>query len=184
MMHRTQETNQSVIREVVDVYREDLLGIPVVLLNAVIRVVDESGEETFAIPNMRGLVAAVAMSRCLMPRKIAGKEIRFMRKALEMTGREFAAELDIAPETLSRWENDGRVIGGNGEKMLRHLVCGTLHTHAPAIDFDPSMIVKMKIVIARDAERVDELVFERIKLKDQKLGTKKEEWDTAELDAA
>ena len=44
-------SRSGVSRRVLEEYRDDLLGIPVILRNAVIEVTDEDGEVSFEIPN-------------------------------------------------------------------------------------------------------------------------------------
>lgn len=67
---------------------EDLGGIVVRLLGAVIVFrCPECGFSQIAIPDMQGLVKAAAMARALNPARMSGKEIRFMRRALDMTKR-------------------------------------------------------------------------------------------------
>ena len=78
------------------------------------------------------MVKAAAMARALLPLKLSSDDITLMRKALEMTGREFAETMDITPETLSRWERDAQGVGGYGEKLLRHNVCTLLGGSVPA----------------------------------------------------
>jgi putative zinc finger/helix-turn-helix YgiT family protein len=39
---------------------------------------------------------------------VSGKSFRFMRHALGLTARDLAIEFSVAPETISRWENDER----------------------------------------------------------------------------
>ena len=170
-----------VTRDVVAEYQEDLLGIPVVLMKAVILEVDqETGEETYTIPDMPGLIAAVAVTRCLLPLKLSGRDVRFLRKALDMSGRELAKELDVKPETLSRWENDGQTMGGYAEKIFRQYVCAMLHKRAPAIDYDPGDIIRLEIMVVRDANNLPPLIFERVKLKSAELRTKVSQWDLVE----
>lgn len=145
------------------------MGIPVLLLDSVEIEIDDEGEELTSIPNEKGLEASVAIARVLHPRKLAGAEIKFLRKAMGMTGREFAATMEIDPATASRWENDGQVLGGASEKMLRHLVVTELADKAPGIDASHDDIVRMRITVARDAEKAEEvqpLVLRLVKVKD------------------
>lgn len=162
-------------------YKDELMGIPVIIKNAVVEYTDADGEKSYAIPDEPQLVAAVAVARSLMPKKLTGKEIRFMRKALGLTQKEFAEKMEIDPATASRWESNGQALGGFAEKVLRYLVCSTLSERAPGVDFDPKKLADLKIMIARDATKAEQeepLVFERVV---QKIGTKREEvWDMRE----
>ncbi len=139
------------------------MGIPVIVKDAAIVETDAAGDETVTIPDMDALVAAIAVSRCLEPGKLAGAEIRFMRKALGMTQAEFAETLEIDPATVSRWENDGQVLGGFAEKCLRHLVCDTFYAEFPYFDYNPKLLSYMKITLPDQAERNEPMVFVRVR---------------------
>ncbi len=158
------ENKRRIVRsETLPVHEEFLMGIPVILKDAAVVETDAAGDETVTIPDMDALVAAIAVSRCLEPGKLAGAEIRFMRKALGMTQAEFAETLEIDPATVSRWENDGQVLGGFAEKCLRHLVCDTFHAEHPYFDYDPMLISYMKIVAPTEAERIEPMVFVKVR---------------------
>lgn len=185
MMTTMREKGGVMKRDVVEAYREDLIGIPVMLMNAVIREIDEeTGEEFYTVPDMEGLLAAIAVTRCLVPLKLSGADVKFLRKALDMTARELAEELQVKPETLSRWENDGQTMAGYSEKVLRQYVCALLHKEAPAIDYDPGDIARMRIKPVRAADDLPILYFERVKLKSAELRTKESRWDIVEPLAA
>ena len=138
------------------------MGIPVILKDAAIVETDAAGDETVTIPDMNALVAAIAVNRSLEPGKLTGSEIRFMRKALGLTQTEFAETLEIDPATVSRWENDGQVLGGFAEKCLRHLVCDTFHAEFPYFDYDPKRISYMKITVPAQGAQNEPMVFVRV----------------------
>src|SRR5262245_38204473 len=56
------------------------------------------------IPDPEGLTAAVVVARATDALKLNGREIKFMRKAMEFTAKELADLLDVTEETISRWE--------------------------------------------------------------------------------
>ena len=58
----------------------------------------------------------------LDPTRLSGKELKFIRKALDMTQKEFADKMELRTETVSRWENDYPGTGEYSEKLLRHNV--------------------------------------------------------------
>jgi len=99
------------------------------------------------IPDMPGLVAAVAVSRAKEPLKLNGQEIRFLRKAVGLTAKELASDLDVSEETVSRWENGHLAIGNSVERILRWKVCKALQDKAPAIAWDDDEILtRMEII--------------------------------------
>ncbi len=169
-------------QEVIETYRDAHIGIPVVLKNAAIRrFCTDCDNDMIAVPNMDELVAAAAIARCLMPVTLCSHEFRFLRKALGMTGREFAELTDNRPETVSRWENDAQGTGGVTEKLVRQTVCERLKTLAPAIDYEHGVIVNMKLVHRSSASsELPPLVFELvlIKFKGYETPRKARHWDT------
>jgi len=138
---------EAVRRTVLPEHLEDLGGVKVRIKDTVMHeVCDACGDETTEIPDLAGLVKAVALARLLMPVRLSGKEIRFLRSALQMTGRAFAETLEVKPETVSRWENGENGAGAYVEKLLRHNLAAILYKDVPAFDYDPSVIARMKIV--------------------------------------
>jgi len=166
-----------VITEIVEEYKDDTLGIPVVLKNSVIReVCTECGEKTIEIPGDDKLAAAVAITRILIPVRLNGQEIRFLRKAMGLKSKELAKKMGAEPATMSRWENNGQACGGYADKVLRHTVGALLRDQAPAIDFDPKQLVNMKFIGDAEETPLLPLVFERVKLKEH--GDLSVEWET------
>jgi len=123
---------------------EDLGGLVVKVKNAVVLQTCSCGEEMTAIPDPEGLARAAAIARALNPVALAGKEIRFMRRVLDMTQKEFAEKMELTPETVSRWENDHNGIGGMSEKLVRHNICALLHREG-MVDYDAKVIVNMHV---------------------------------------
>lgn len=99
----------------------DLLGFPVELIDSAVKEI-EDGEMSITIPNVPGLIAAACVARVLLPQKLCGKELKSIRKALELTGKELAAKLNVREETLSRWENERDPIGPTSEMYFRMFV--------------------------------------------------------------
>ena len=97
------------------------------------------------IPNLPGLLAAVAVFRSTMERKLNGQEIRFLRKTMEKTAKELAAKLDVAEETVSRWENNKLAISNPFERMLRVRVCREIGERTRIDWNDDDILYRLKI---------------------------------------
>lgn len=125
-----------------------LVGLRTIACDAAIERVDERGEKTIELPKLRELSASAAISRCLMPIRLRGSEMKAMRKIMRMTLAELAKKLDerTAPETVSRWESEAQPMGGYAEKLLRLLVCEELKKEAPGIDYDGSKIAYLTVL--------------------------------------
>jgi DNA-binding transcriptional regulator YiaG len=157
------------------------VGIRTIVCNAAIERVDDDGEETIEIPKLRELRAAAAIMRCLMPVKLQGWEIRALRKILNMTLTDLAGRLDerTAVETVSRWEA-GQPMGAYADKVFRLLVCETLKTDAPGIEYNGAMLANLKVVDPFKADPDFELtpvVLMLIRLKEQASGSIIETWN-------
>jgi DNA-binding transcriptional regulator YiaG len=161
-------------------HTEDLGGIIVKLLGAVLatRCSTCESEET-AIPDLDGLMYATAISRALIPACLKGSEVRFMRRALDMTQPAFAEAMEVRDETISRWENDHPGTGTMTEKSLRHNVCALLYKRAIGRAYDPELITRMRIV-PHPAEGLPPLVMRRVHVK-QSDHDLKDAWDEAPL---
>jgi DNA-binding transcriptional regulator YiaG len=107
-------------------YIPDNLGAPfkVVLKNSVRQLVDEkTGEiQQTIIPNPRGLLQRIAITRLLIARKLSGQEIKFIRKSLRIKATDLSEMIGVSPEHLSRCEAGERVLSIGVEKCLRMAV--------------------------------------------------------------
>lgn len=167
--------------ELLPSYDDDAFGIPITIKKAVLRHRCEScGMDGIEIPDADALEAAVAVARILVPIVLGGHEIRFLRKACGMSGKEFAREMRVDNASLSRWEKCDRSSGdGHGEvtdRRIREVVWGLLCDRTPAIQIPPGHLVRMEIVRGE----LPRLVFERVRLKDQIRHTKSDAWDIDE----
>ncbi|MBK1663990.1 hypothetical protein CKO38_01905 [Rhodospirillum rubrum] len=163
----------------VDVYEDDLLGIPVTLRNAVERRrCAGCGEESVSYPNLDGLIAAVAMARALYPLELSGDDLRFLRKALGLSAKDFAEKLELDPASLSRWENNKQALGGFAEKVIRMFVCGEIDREgrAPAITYTSDRVPTMMIVKA-GALPPFHPILDQVKLKDGCRNITTLQWD-------
>lgn len=129
-------------------------------------------EEITAIPDVTGLISAAAVARVMLPVKLNGAEIKFLRKAARLSAKDFAKTISVRPETLSRWESNGiQQIGYSEEKILRILIGDKLKNtaqeknNALAIDYDYMAIVNMLITPIRPSGNTPLLKFERVNMK-------------------
>jgi DNA-binding XRE family transcriptional regulator len=128
-------------------HTEDLGGVVVKVLNAVqVLSCATCKTEMVSIPDLDDLGNATAISRALNPMRLRGREVKFLRRVLDMTQVEFAKAMDLAPETVSRWENDVKGVGGACEKLARHNACALLSKVARGRPYDPADIARMELV--------------------------------------
>jgi DNA-binding transcriptional regulator YiaG len=179
MMTSGQPFMGTVTRKRLERYDDDLLvmGKTVVLFNSVFEeVCDVTGARRYVIPNQRGLIAAVALTRLLHPLKLRGDELRFIRHALDISAKEMAGLLSVGHETISRWENNKEAIRPTNEKLIRIVAGHLLAPDARAIDFDPSTIAAMQIKPAVAEGKQPELRFQCVLMKQNHK--KESHWDS------
>ena len=146
--------SMGVTRNTLHEYRGDLLGAPfnVVVQDAVVeeRCAGCGTKKGIMIPNLQGLVAAVAMTRALEPTHLTGGEIRFLRKSVGWKAKDLAKQLNVSPSHISRCETGKEPLGAIREKYLRLYACVKLAKSAPRIDFSPDDFENMEICWVRD----------------------------------
>jgi len=128
------------------------------------------------IPDLPGLIAAVAVGRAKEPLKLSGSEIRFLRKTMEFTSRKVAELLTVSEETISRWENGRLAIGSANERLLRWTVCHVLGKKAPAIGWAAEEILQMDIRPVNVAGAALVLGFCRVQFKGEKATKTEPTW--------
>lgn len=82
------------------------------------------GVETPAIPKMEALFREVARTLATKRQRLMPQEIRFLRKHLGLSGRDFARKMGVDHTTVSKWErvDDPQAMGAVAERLLRLFV--------------------------------------------------------------
>lgn len=77
------------------------------------------GESTVTIPAIMELQNVIGMALVRKDTPLTGKEVKFLRKNIGISGKEFAEVLGIDKATVSRWENDNQVISKPNDRLIR-----------------------------------------------------------------
>jgi len=151
---------------------ENLFGVPIGVNGCVIKTACYlCKKEAITIPDVQGLIAAAAVARIMLPTKLNGTEIKFLRKSIKLSSKDFAKIMGIRPETVSRWEGNGEQQIGYAEEKIFRILVGTMlkkephDDKAPAVDYDHMAIVEMAINPIRPSGDVPLVKFARIKMK-------------------
>ena len=134
------------MRRVLPRYEEKGLGLPypVVLINAAEEHSDAAGNVLgVSVPNLEGLAAAVAVARAFLPVELTGREVRFLRKVIGMSAKDFAEALKLDPASLSRWENNKQTLGGWAESQVRLATVAILTQRTPSLKPDMEKLFRM-----------------------------------------
>jgi putative zinc finger/helix-turn-helix YgiT family protein len=93
-----------------------------ILEDVLVRRCPSCGEEEIVIPRVQEVHATVAagIARQLAP--LTPDQIRFLRTHLGYSSVDFARELQVTPETVSRWEGGKVKMSGTTEKLVRLMV--------------------------------------------------------------
>jgi hypothetical protein len=146
--------------ELIARHKDNLMGIPVVLLNAAHT--EMHGEETgVVVPDVRALEAAIAVARTTVAYKLSGDEVRFLRRAINEKSATLAKFLDMTPEHFSRLENGG-ALTTNAERVFRLRVMHQLRDKARGVKVKDDDILNMTFIPVRPSPEAVTLVFERL----------------------
>ena len=77
------------------------------------------GEEFVAVTDVEGLHRAIGRHLVLHRKGLSPREIKFLRKTMELTQAELAAKLGNDPQSVARWEKGVCEMPGAAEKLLR-----------------------------------------------------------------
>lgn len=158
-------------------HTEDIGGVTVCIVNTVraLRCANCSNGLQTHIPNVRGLVEVVAMSRAMLPIELAAGDLKLMRRAVGMKQKEFAEAMNVAPETMSRWESGAQGIGDHSEKSVRMGVCALLKERNPHVNCNIADILRMDILVLQPGEKLRVPRIESVILKTN--GERERVWD-------
>lgn len=129
-------------------YEETGLGLPypVVLLDGAQEEINHAGERVGVhVPDMEGLVACIALMRALHPQALDGREVRFIRRVLGRSAKDFAEALVLDAATLSRWENNKQAVGGWADKQVRLAAVAVLKDRVPGLSLDTKAVFGLRI---------------------------------------
>jgi putative zinc finger/helix-turn-helix YgiT family protein len=151
-MTKCPECGKKIEKRTIREFRDDvLLGLSgVVLVDSVVRYrCPACGFEATSIPRQGELGTAMAVARAKHPQKLAGRDVRFLRKEMGLTAKALAAKIGVHVETISRWENDREPIGPSSEKLLRLMVLIELGDKALGVDYDERAVAAMRVEAVR-----------------------------------
>jgi len=116
------------VNVIVGNYQFKEVGLPVVLMGIELVRCDNCGTTEPIIPNLNGLMDAIAYAVISDKCKLDGAEIRFLRKYLGMSAAEFSQLIHVDPATISRWENGPQNPGPQADSLIRLTVLNNTPT--------------------------------------------------------
>lgn len=126
-------------------------GVTITLKGTRIFRCKECGVESPVVPAPAALVRVAAEAMARAPNKLGPQEVRFLRKSLGLSGKDFAAKINVDAGTVSRWERGAEPMGPANERLLRLMVlAGEVVGEYPLEDMATKEPRKTKLRAAHD----------------------------------
>jgi putative zinc finger/helix-turn-helix YgiT family protein len=127
-------------------FRYDRCGLPhVTLVNDEVRRCRKCGEYEVVIPQIEQLHRLLAFVLARKQERLTPDEVRYLRKYLGWSGKDFAEHFGVTQETVSRWEQGKAPMSAQADRLLRLMVV----YQEPAADYSLDV---MKDVATKDAK--------------------------------
>lgn len=114
---------EGAFEQIADTFEATCLGAPfkVFLHNSVTvqKCSNTNKIVNYTIPDLGQLAIATLLTRLSHPRKLCGKDVKFVRKVLGIKQKVLSEEIEVSVEHLSRFENGGPPLSAQGDKYLR-----------------------------------------------------------------
>ena len=133
-------------------------------------ITERNGEELMQVEDVEGLHKAISLHLVRHRKALAGREIRFIRRAIDMTQGELAHRLGTGVQTVARWEKNQINIPGPEDRLLR--ITALLGIT------DPQSFAEMIREMPRNLDDLDEGPDRPVSF------THNDHWTEAELEAA
>lgn len=114
---------------------------------------ERGGQMVTAVEDADGLHSAIAKHMVLRRKRLRGKEVRFLRRHLDLTQAELGELIGVTDQTIARYEKEETAFDGAADMLLRILVAG----HAKG-SINPRELVER--IRQSDDSNVDEIVLE------------------------
>jgi transcriptional regulator with XRE-family HTH domain len=128
-------------------------GLDNVFIEGLDIVSDHAGESTVTIPAIGLLHEVIAEGIVMLPTKMSGRELRFLRTEMGMTQAQLAEIIKVTLLTVSRWEREETPIRDAAEMLIRLMAIDRL-----GLDLDMDVdAVSSKVTLAprKDPIRID-----------------------------
>jgi len=128
-------------------------GLDNVFIDGMAEMQDHAGEDTVQIPAIGLLHAVIAEGIVLLPSKMSGKELRFLRTEMGLTQEKLADVLKVTLLTVSRWEREESPIKDTAEMLIRLMAVENLRLDVK-LDVD-TVSAKVTRAARTDPFRID-----------------------------
>ena len=155
-------------------YAYTICGLDNIFLLNGYKISIHDGEEYVAVVDVDGLHRAIGRHLVMHRKGLSPKEVRFLRKTMDLTQAELAAKLGNDAQSVARWEKGTCEMPGAAEKLLRVIFLAENISDAG----DLETLRKLVVSVMDELDLIDEVKPAQAQFK---LG---ERWDEAPLLAA
>jgi DNA-binding transcriptional regulator YiaG len=155
-------------------YAYTVCGLDSIFLLNGYKISIHDGEESVAVVDVDGLHRTIGRHLVMHRKGLAPKEVRFLRKTMDLTQAELAAKLGNDAQSVARWEKGICEMPGTAEKLLR----ATFLAENISNDGDLETLRKLLVSVMDELDMVDEVKPAQAQFK------LKERWSEAPLLAA
>jgi transcriptional regulator with XRE-family HTH domain len=136
-----------------EIYHYTECGLENVIIEGMDVVKDHDGEETVTIQAIGLLHQVIAEGIVMLPAKMSGRELRFLRTEMGLTQAQLAEVLRVTLLTISRWEREETPIHDAAEMLIRLMAVKRLELDVE-LDVD-SVSSKVTLSPQKDPIRID-----------------------------
>ena len=111
-------------------FRYSASGLDNVIISNMEVVVDDAGEEVYAIPNIVGLHKMIAYAIIRKKHGLTPAELKFLRTEMGLTQAQLAQIVKLDHQTIGRWERGETPIDQNAEFVIRMVATEALEIDA------------------------------------------------------
>jgi putative zinc finger/helix-turn-helix YgiT family protein len=115
--------NEAELNVAIEAYKYEESGLNVTLEGVEVRSCPSCGERMAAIPAIGKLHRELARTIICKRSRLAPEEIRFLRTHLGRSRADFAKQMGVGREQVSRWETGKSPIGAASDRLIRTMRC-------------------------------------------------------------
>ena len=116
---------------------------------------DEDGERFVTVMDVDGLHKAIGLHIITYRKTLAPKEIRFLRKTLNLTQAEMGRLISQSDQQVARWEKGENNISGPADRLLRLMFAGELLRDDPNVPVPMEFLHRLEAIDADDEEKLE-----------------------------
>ncbi len=134
-------------------YEYKLCGLDNIYLVNGYTIRHHEGEEFFSVVDVDGLHRAIGRHLVTHRKGLAPKEVRFLRKTMDMTQADLAKKLGNDAQSVARWEKGICGMPGTAEKLLRAMFLAE-NIKDPG---DLDLLRKLLVSLMDELDQIDEI---------------------------